>query len=188
MKLIAFAASNSSTSVNAKLARHAAERFQAEFAPDAEIDILDINDYEMPLYSSDREAADGVPQLAQDFRDRLATADALVISYAEHNGHYPAAYKNLFDWASRLGKEVYQNKPALYLATSPGPGGAGSVLAAAKASAGFFGADVLGALSVPNFFEAFDAEQGALSDETARDELGKLLGALSERLAQAKAA
>jgi chromate reductase len=47
------------------------------------------------------------------------------------------AYKNLFDWASRKKREVYQDKPIIMLSTSPGAGGAKSVLSAATESAHF---------------------------------------------------
>ena len=188
MKLLAFAASNSRNSINAALARHAAERLRDEFAPQVEIDFLDINDFEMPLYSADREATRGIPQHAHDFHARIGAADALLISYAEHNGHYPAAFKNLFDWTSRLGKSVYQGKPAIYLAASPGPGGAASVLAAAMGSAGFFGAEVKGSLSVPGFHDVFDASSGALNDAALSDELGRVLATLAAALPVAKAA
>lgn len=188
MKLLAFAASNSSKSINARLAQHAAERFKSEVAPEARIDLLDINDFEMPLYSSDREAENGVPQLAHDFLARIAEADALVISLAEHNGHYSAAYKNLFDWSSRLGKEVYQGKPMVLLAASPGQGGGASVLGAAKVSAPFFGANLIGTLSVAKFNEVFDTQNGVLSDAELSKALGNLLANLGEAVAMSRAA
>jgi NAD(P)H-dependent FMN reductase len=123
MKLLTFAASSSSQSINKHLATYA-----ASLVTYADIDVLDINDFEMPLYSSDRENESGIPSLAQEFLDRIAQADAIIISFAEHNGSYTAAYKNLFDWASRINPKVYQNKPMVLLATSPGPGGANTVL------------------------------------------------------------
>ncbi|WP_322865855.1 NADPH-dependent FMN reductase [Aquicoccus sp. G2-2] len=188
MKLLAFAASNSRNSINAAFVRHAAARFKAEIAPDAEIDLLDINDFEMPIYSVDREAEGGVPLPAHDFMKRIAGADALLISLAEHNGHYPAAYKNLFDWASRTGAKVYQNKPVAFLAASPGPGGAASVLKAAEVSAPFFGADVKGALSVANFHDVFDLQAGKVNDGALSDALGHVLANLGATTADAKAA
>ena len=188
MKLLAFAASNSRNSINAKLVHHAAARFKSEIAPEAQIDLLDINDFEMPLYSADREAEGGIPQLARDFLARIAGADALLISLAEHNGHYPAAFKNLFDWSSRLGKEVYQGKPVVFLAASPGPGGAASVLGAAEASAPFFGADLKGKLSIANFYGVFDMETGAPSDAGLSETLGTLLAELGAAVPLSEAA
>jgi chromate reductase len=77
----------------------------------------------------------------------------IVVSFAEHNGSYSAAYKNIFDWASRIEKAVYQNKPIAVLSTSPGPGGASSVLAQAVNSMPFFKGRVIGSLSVPSFYD-----------------------------------
>lgn len=95
----------------------------------------------------------------------LAEADAFVISFAEHNGHYPAAYKNLFDWATRIERSVFGEKPAVYLATSPGPGGAQTVLGAATGSAPYFGGNVQASVSVPSFYDNFDFESGSISNE-----------------------
>lgn len=179
MKILAFAASNSSQSINRQLVGHAVDVLKTEILPDAEVEMLDINDYEMPIYSYDREAAGGVPDKARQFREKIAAADALLISYAEHNGHYPAAYKNIFDWASRLEGKVYAGKPQIIMATSPGPSGGSSVLAAAKTSAPFFGAEVKGSLSVPHFGENFDTETGTLSNETMAAGLREALQGLA---------
>ena len=91
---------------------------------------------------------------------KIAEADALVISFAEHNGSYSAAYKKIFDWCSRISTKVYQGKATILLATSPGPGGAASVLAAATGSAPYFAADLKGSLSVPRFYDNFDTQKG----------------------------
>ena len=157
MKLLAFAASSSSKSINKQLATYAASLVEG-----AEVEILDINDYEMPIFSQDREEQLGQPELAQKFFSKLGQADGIIISFAEHNGSYTAAYKNLFDWTSRIDMKVFQNKPMVLLATSPGPGGAASVLAAASGSAPYFAADVKGSLSIPSFFDNFDMEQQML--------------------------
>ncbi|MEZ9049115.1 NADPH-dependent FMN reductase [Vibrio sp. 10N.247.311.64] len=116
MKVIAFGASTSSTSINKTLATYAANLIEG-----AEVKVLDINDYNVPMFSEDTEKEIGQAEGAQAFLRDLAEADAFVISFAEHNGHYPAAYKNLFDWATRIERSVFGEKPAVYLATSPGP-------------------------------------------------------------------
>lgn len=166
MKLLAFAASNSTKSINKKLASYAAGLVEG-----AQVELLDLNDFELPLYSPDREAQLGHPDLAKAFLQKIADSDAILISFAEHNGSYSAAYKNLFDWCSRINPKVYQNKPAVFLATSPGPGGAASVLAAAKASAPYFTANVKASLSVPRFNENFDAETGTIRNAELQKQL-----------------
>ncbi|MCD9510351.1 NADPH-dependent FMN reductase [Photobacterium phosphoreum] len=166
MKLLTFAASSSSQSINKHLATYA-----ASLVTYADIDVLDINDFEMPLYSSDRENESGIPSLAQEFLDRIAQADAIIISFAEHNGSYTAAYKNLFDWASRINPKVYQNKPMVLLATSPGPGGANTVLTAAVNSAPYFAGNVKASLSIPSFYDNFDVDTWQLTNTELRQQL-----------------
>ena len=171
MRILAFAASNSSVSINRQLAEHAASLVEG-----AQVETLDIHDYEMPLYRHDREVADGIPQLAHDFLARIAAVDAVIISFAEHNGGYTAAFKNLFDWCSRVGREVWQGKKMVLLATSPGGRGAGGVLEFAVAAMPRFGGDVVGHLSVPSFGENF-ADSG-LSDAGLDAQLRAVLAQL----------
>lgn len=175
MKVLAFAASNSRQSINKQLVTHAAQLLQQNAA--AEFEVIDLNDFEMPIYSSDRENESGIPEPAQAFRNKIAEADAIIISFAEHNGSYTAAYKNLFDWTSRIDQKVYQDKKAVLLATSPGPGGAQNVLGSAVGSAPYFALEVKGSLSVPSFYDNFNAEQGELTN-------AELAEALKEALAQ----
>lgn len=166
MKVLAFAASNSKNSINKQLAT-----YTANLVENAQVEILDINDYEMPIFSEDREKELGQPAQAQSFYKKLGEADAIIISFAEHNGSYTAAYKNLFDWTSRIDMKVFQNKPMLMLATSPGPGGAGSVLAAASGSAPYFAADVKASISIPSFYDNFDVATGKLTNPELIDQL-----------------
>jgi NAD(P)H-dependent FMN reductase len=158
MKVIAFGASTSSTSINKALATYSANLIEG-----ADVEVLDLTQFDVPLFSEDKEKEIGQAEGAKAFLDAIATADALVISFAEHNGHHPAAYKNLFDWATRIEREVFKGIPAVYLATSPGPGGAANVLAAATNSAPYFGGNVKASVSVPSFYDNFDLESGQLT-------------------------
>lgn len=175
MKIVAFGASTSTTSINKALAT-----FAASLVESAEVIVLDLNDYQVPLFSEDYEKTVEQPAAARQFLDDLAQADALVIAFAEHNGHYPAAFKNLFDWATRINREVYQHKPAVYLATSPGPGGAASVLAAATDSARFFGGNVKASVSVPRFYENFDVDKGEITNPELLAQIKEAVGRLTQ--------
>jgi len=175
MKLLAFAASNSKKTINGQLIRYAVSLIK-----DAETEILDLNDFEMPLFSVDREDEWGIPELAQRFYDKIGAADALLISYAEHNGSYTVAFKNLFDWTSRIDGKVYQGKPLVLLATSPGARGASGVLATAVNSAPHFGADLKGSLSIADFYKNFDTATGEITNPEIRAELKAALGNLFE--------
>ena len=166
MKVLAFAASNSKTSINKQLATYAASLVKG-----ADVEVIDLNDYEMPIFSIDRESESGQPALANDFLEKIGSSDALIISFAEHNGFYSAAYKNIFDWCSRINPKIFQDKPTLVLATSPGGRGGATVLAAALGSMPRFAADIRASLSVPSFDENFDVEKGCLSNEDLNQKL-----------------
>jgi len=166
VNIVAFAASNSTKSINKKLASYA-----ASLVNDASVEVLDLNDYELPLFSTDKEAELGQPELAQHFLDKLAGSDAIIVSFAEHNGSYTAAFKNLFDWCSRISRDVYQNKPVLVLATSPGAGGAANILSAAANSMPHFAGDVKGSFSLPSFYDNFDVDSNKVKDASLAAQL-----------------
>ena len=161
MKVLAFGASSSKTSINSQLATYAVSLIDG----DVDGDVIDLNDYEMPLYSVDHEQASGIPDKAKALFNKIGDSDAVIVSFAEHNGSYTAAYKNIFDWCSRIDMKVFQNKSVVFLSASPGPGGASSVLAAATGSAPFFAAELKGSLSVPSFQNNFDFDAGRITND-----------------------
>lgn len=177
MKILAFGASNSKNSINKALAR-----FTSTLVPNGDVEVLDLNDYELPIYSEDIEKEVGRPDAAEEFFQRISAADGVVVSFAEHNGSYTAAYKNLFDWLSRIDQKVFQDKPTLYLATSPGPGGAASVLASAKGSTQFFGVDLQAAVSVPSFYDVFDVRTGCVIETSLLADLTSAAQVLADRI------
>ena len=179
MKILAFAATSSKESINKRIITIYGSRLTSAVLPCALVKTIDLNDFEMPIYSIDRQNDTGIPQLAHDFFDEIGRADAVLISFAEHNGFYTAAYKNLFDWASRIDMRVYQDKPTLMLATSPGPGGGGNALQTAVSSAPFFGNDVRASLSIPSFYENFDPASGSLTNRALDIQLRSALATLS---------
>ncbi len=151
MKILAFGASNSKTSINVALANYAANQII-----NAEVNLLDLNDFEMPIYSIDREKEDGLPQLAKDFKQHIKDCDGIIISFAEHNGAYTAAFKNIFDWISRVEKDIWESKPMFLLATSPGGRGASSVLEIAVGKFSRMNLAPITHFSLPNFYENFE--------------------------------
>ena len=158
-RVVAFAASSSSRSINKRLVTWACSLLE-----DAEVEILDLNDYELPLFSVDREDRLGRPEAAQAFLRKLNESDGIVISFAEHNGAYSAAYKNLYDWVSRIQPKVYRDKPMVLLSTSPGGRGAKSVMELAQSQIPRFGGEIRASVSVPSFDENFDSGAGKVSN------------------------
>ncbi|RVT77322.1 NADPH-dependent oxidoreductase [Flavobacterium sufflavum] len=170
MKIIAFGASPSKKSINKKLATYAASLFG-----NAEVEVLDLNDYQMPLFSVDIEAEIGQHELAKAFLAKIASADFLVVSMAENNGNYSAAFKNLYDWCSRIEGKVFQGKPMLLMATSPGGRGGASSLEIAKNAFPRYGADVKATFSLPSFDANFDVANGKISNEEFDSQLKEIV-------------
>jgi chromate reductase, NAD(P)H dehydrogenase (quinone) len=164
-KIIAFAGSSSKNSINKQLVTYVVSLFE-----DIESEILDLNDYEMPIYSADREIETGIPHLAIDFFKKLGNADLIVVSLAEHNGAYSTAFKNIFDWTSRHNNKLFQQKPLLLMATSPGPRGGSSVLEIAKDRFPRHDANLVATFSLPSFRDNFDEEIG-ITNEALKNEL-----------------
>jgi NAD(P)H-dependent FMN reductase len=160
MKLIAFAGSSSIHSINKQFVTYVGEKAATDLS--AELELLDLNDYDIPLYSIDKEKRGEVPPEVHTFIAKLKQADGIIISLAEHNGSYTAVFKNLMDWASRIELGFFQCVPMLLLSTSPGGFGGGNVMEAALARLPKFQAQIVAHFSLPKFGENFDQEKGIL--------------------------
>ena len=174
IKIVAFGASSSKASINKQFANYAANR-----VPNAQVNLLDLNDFGMPIYSIDKEEESGVHPLAMEFRKHLDAADGIIISFAEHNGAYSAAFKNIFDWISRGGPNIWGNKPMLLLSASPGPRGAKTVLEIAVGKIGRMTEGDIQSFSLPEFDKNFD---NGITDETLLSEFKQTLNAFIKRL------
>lgn len=160
-KITAFGASSSRSSINKKLATWAAHQIAG-----AEVNLLDLNDFEMPIFSIDKEGENGIPQLAHDFKNHLKNSDGIVISFAEHNGAYSAAFKNIMDWISRIEKDTWASKPMFLLSTSPGGRGGKTVLDIAVNKFRFMNpGKVMAHFSLPFFKDNFSEKEGIVNAE-----------------------
>ena len=162
-KIIALGGSNSKKSINKKLATYAANKIDG-----VEVVVLDLNDYILPLYGPDLEGETGIPDVAKELDEVLKSADGLVVSLAEYNGSYSSAFKNTFDWLSRIDQKVWKNKPMLLMATSPGGRGGAGVLSAAKMSFPHLGGNIVADFSLPSFYDNFSGE-GIKNEELNAD-------------------
>jgi len=170
MKILAFGGSSSTTSINKQFAKYAASLFKG-----GEVDLIDLNDYELPLFSVDKEKVIGQPEIARQFLDKIEWADILVISVAEHNAGMTVAFKNIYDWASRQKKLVFNNTPMLLLSTSPGKRGGASSLEAAQISMKWYGGNIKATFSLPSFYENFDAGNCRISNKELHDALEDII-------------
>ncbi|RKS97313.1 NADPH-dependent FMN reductase [Chryseobacterium defluvii] len=163
MRILAFAGSTSSTSINRELVKFVLKNFR-----DEDINFIDLNDYSMPVFSVDLEKK-GFPDEAHHFLKVIEECDVIICSLAEHNRSYSAAFKNIFDWASRINVKVFQNKPMLLMSTSPGGYGGGNVMNTAKTFFPQFGAEIKDTFSLPKFYENFDLESGVINPDILQE-------------------
>ncbi|MEM6320191.1 MAG: NAD(P)H-dependent oxidoreductase [Bacteroidota bacterium] len=168
-KILAFGASNSSTSINKQFAQFASGQLT-----DVEVTLLDLNDFEMPIYSIDREKESGIPPEAVAFKNHIKAADGILISFAEYNSSYTSAFKNIYDWVSRYEKDVWEQKPMFLMSTSPGKRGGKTVLAAALARYEQKNENTMVTFSLPSFYENFSKAEG-ITDETLLADFRKQL-------------
>ncbi len=152
-KVIGFAGSTSSTSINKQLVKFTGAQLKG-----IHFDLIDLNEYPMPIYSTDEEK-NGIPPNAQKLNSLFDNCDGFILSLAEHNGSYAAAFKNIFDWVSRIEKKVFREKPLLLMATSPGGRGGKTVLEAASTSFPHMGAKEVTTFSLPSFYDNFKEDQ-----------------------------
>jgi len=174
-KIIAFAGSNSKQSINKQFATYA-----ANLVPDVSVEVLDLNDFELPLYGIDYEITHGIPDNANAFLEKIKLSDGIVLSLAEHNGAYATVFKNIFDWMSRIDGKLWSNKPMLIMATSPGGRGGASVLEIAKGRFPYMGGNIIADFSLPSFNDNFS--EGKLSNQDLNKDLLQKVAMFSKSL------
>jgi len=174
-KILTLAGSNSKKSVNKELAVYVASQI-----PNAEIVPVDLSAFDLPIYGVDLQEEKGIPENAYKINDIIKHVDGIVLSLAEHNGLPTVAYKNLLDWLSRIDKSVWKDKPMLLMATSPGGRGGANVLKVVKEVIPFVGGNVVGAFSLPSFYDNFSEE--GIKDPQKKLELQELINKLDVAL------
>jgi chromate reductase len=189
IRFLAFAGSLRTGSFNRKLIVTLA---QGAREAGAEVSLIDLREYPLPVYDGDVEAA-GMPENVRALQQLMREHDGLLISTPEYNGSMPALVKNTLDWISRpmldghSGTALFRGKVAGICSASPGPlGGIRSliVLRDALAKLGLWVAPTQYALVRAD--TAFDAEGGLI--DTRQTASVKAVGADAARAARAFAA
>ena len=152
-KILAFAGSSSSISINQRLVTHVANRIQGH-----EVKVINLRDFEIPMYSADVELKSGFPIDIRIIKNLIEEHDALVIAVNEHNGSVSSFFKNILDWLSRLDRNFLSNKKIWLMSTSPGSRGASSALEYTQGIFPRFGGQVIESFSFPSFNENFENE------------------------------
>ncbi len=158
--VLGFTGSNSSKSINRTLLEHAQTKVR-----NLSVTLIDLRDFDAPIYSQDLEEQSGVPESIQRLRKLFDEHDAYMMASPEHNGMMPAFFKNIMDWLSRLEGPVFQHKPVMLMSTSPGPLGGQTNLANMKSVFPYWGASAVFAdFHLGNFYQAFDPESKVFTD------------------------
>lgn len=155
--ILAFAGSNSSTSINHQLL----EYIKKYYLP--EIDLLELRSLNIPMFAIDDEKNSGFPQTIKDLTERISNASVILLSTSEHNGNYTSYFKSTIDWISRYNREVFKDKKIYICGTSPGRGGAQGSIESATKLLTRLGSEVVVTYSLPSFEHVF--ENGRLLEE-----------------------
>ena len=186
-RILAFGGSLRLDSHNQKLATIAA---QGAREAGAEVTIIALRDFPMPVYDGDLEEASGMPGHAKRLKELLRNHDGLIISAPEYNSSISGALKNAIDWVSRTESDdepplmAFKGKTAILCAASPGALGGLRGLVHVRAILGNIGVTVLpDQVAVRNAHEAFGAA-GSLVDEKQSATVKDLGAQLARHLAK----
>jgi chromate reductase, NAD(P)H dehydrogenase (quinone) len=125
VKLLAFAGSVRKESMNQKLLEQVVAQVKAE---GAEVTLISLEDYDMPFYNGDIEAA-GFPESVQKLKALFKSHDGFILASPEYNASFTPILKNAIDWVSRPMEgetplQCFKGKVAGLVGTSPGKFGA----------------------------------------------------------------
>lgn len=183
-RVLVFAGSIREGSSNKKLARAAAEALEGAGVTTT---LIDLADFEMPLYNGDLEAESGLPESTLRLKELFAQHQGLVISCPEYNSSITPLLKNTIDWLSRAAEgeaplSAFRGKVAGLLGASPGALGGLRGLVHVRSILGNIGVWVAPTqVALGKAHAAFD-DEGKLTDESAAKRLGLLATELREAL------
>jgi NAD(P)H-dependent FMN reductase len=180
-RILAFAASARRESVNRKFLAVAVE---ATRAAGGEVTLIDLNEFELPLYHGDLEETRGMPPNALRLNGLIREHGGLLIASPEYNSMITPLLKNTVDWCSRADDNPFDGKVAAIVSASPGPYGGVLSLRMAQLLLLGLGCHVLpGKVALPRADQAFDP-QGRLTDGNAVRSVQTLVARLVQVLAR----
>lgn len=148
--ILAFAGSNSSTSINFRLVKLTTSMVQNH-----DIQQLNMAKHPFVMFSEDEEKQNGYSDALVELKDKIQTADGLILSVNEHNGNPSAYFKNVLDWLSRLDRNFMEGTKVFLMSTSGGKRGAKGSLSVIENMLPRFGAEIVTTFSLPGFYDNF---------------------------------
>ena len=175
-RILAFSGSAHSPSLNQRLVSLAARGARDA---GAEVTLISLRDFPMPLYDQDIEDADGIPEHGMRLKDLFRAHDGLLISSPEYNSSFSAALKNAIDWISRPDGDVpglvaFRDTTALLLSASPGALGGLRGLVHVRAILSGLGVLVLPGQHAVSRAHTVLGEDGSFSDERGAETVRSL--------------
>ena len=154
----------------------------------AEVTLVSLADYPMPIYDADWHEANGVPQNMLKLREQMMQANGLLIASPEYNASITPLLKNTIDWLSQSvdgasGSAPYLNKTGALLGASGGAFGTIRALPHVSTILSNLGVLMLPVLAIPGVHKLFD-EAGNMTDERARGQIKALGARLAESIAK----
>lgn len=186
-RILAFAGSTRTESFNKRLVKIAAAGARAV---GADVALIDLRDFPLPLYDGDLESREGLPANARALKDLFLANQGLLISAPEYNSSMTAVLKNTIDWVSRPVQgepplNCFDGKVAALMSASPGAlGGLRGLVHVRAMLQNIRVLTIPEQVGVPNAAEAF-APDGSLKDgkqQRAVEALGAKVTQILERL------
>lgn len=159
-KILAFAGSNSSTSINHQLVSFAASNITAN-----KVKLIKLTDFPLEIFGEDLEKEKGYSVNLRMLLNEIKEADALMISVNEHNGGPSAFFKNVLDWLSRLEYKFLAGKKVLLMSTSTGEKGGAASFEYVKSRIPRYGGEMVEGFSFPSFPKNFSTTENKINDE-----------------------
>ena len=188
-KILAFAGSLRKDSFNKKLVRIAVEGARAA---GAEVTLIELNDFPLPIFDQDLEATSGMPEAGRKLKQLFLEHDGLLIASPEYNSSITPLLKNTIDWVSRVtepgepGLKALAGKTAAIIAASPGALGGLRGLVTLRSILGNILITVLpDQIAVPQAGDAFN-DDGSLKDPKKQEGVRAIGRKLAEVAAKLK--
>jgi NAD(P)H-dependent FMN reductase len=164
--ILAFAGSNSSTSINHQLVVYLTTQLKK-----TSFEVFKLSEMDLEVYSEDAQRETGFPPSVNQVYKHIQVADGLIISVNEHNSNPSAFFKNVLDWLSRLDRKFLEGKKVLLLSASTGARGGMGALEVTQKLLPRFGAEIVDTFSFPSFHDNFSKEQGLIINEELKTQL-----------------
>ena len=188
-KILAFAGSTRTESFNKKLVKIAAKGARDA---GAEVTLIDLRDYPLPLYDGDLEERDGLPDKAKKLKQIFLAHGGLLLSCPEYNSGITAVLKNTIDWVSRSESDdepdlaCYIGKVAALMSASPGfLGGLRGLVQVRSILTNIHVLVLCDQVTVGRAHEAFNSD-GSLKDAKKQAAVEKLGASLAATIAKLK--